>query len=58
MSSTAITTVVKMLESLPETVQDQVMEHLRESTRGLQQGTRVPKALGDFAIGTALFHST
>jgi hypothetical protein len=30
MSSTAITTVIKMMESLPETVQDQVVEHLRE----------------------------
>lgn len=30
MSSTAITTVTKMLESLPETAQDRVVEHLRE----------------------------
>lgn len=30
MSSTAIATVIKMLESLPETVQDQVVEHLRD----------------------------
>ncbi|MGQ9630620.1 MAG: hypothetical protein ACUVXI_09955 [bacterium] len=36
MSSTAITTVVKMLESLPETVQDQVVEHLREYLADLQ----------------------
>jgi len=30
MESTAIATVVKMLESLPTSVQDQVVEHLRE----------------------------
>lgn len=30
MSSTAIATVIKMLESLPETVQDQAVEHLRD----------------------------
>ena len=30
MASTAIVTVTKMLESLPEAVQDQVLEHLRE----------------------------
>lgn len=36
MSSTAITTVVKMLESLPETVQEQVVEHLREYLADLQ----------------------
>lgn len=36
MSSTAITTVVKTLESLPETVQDQVVEHLREHLADLQ----------------------
>lgn len=29
MSSTAITTVVKMMETLPETLQNQVLEHLR-----------------------------
>lgn len=36
MSSAAISTVVKMLESLPETVQDQVVEHLREYLADLQ----------------------
>lgn len=36
MSSAAIATVVKMLESLPETVQDQVVEHLREHLADLQ----------------------
>ncbi|NJL09431.1 MAG: hypothetical protein HC908_02015 [Calothrix sp. SM1_7_51] len=30
MSSNAIATVVKMMEALPENLQDQVMEHLRE----------------------------
>jgi hypothetical protein len=36
MTSTAIETVTKMLESLPETVQDQVVEHLREYLADLQ----------------------
>jgi len=36
MTSTAIETVTKMLESLPETVQDQVVEHLREYFADLQ----------------------
>ena len=30
MSSSAIATLVKMIESLPETLQDRVVEHLRE----------------------------
>ena len=30
MSSTTITTVVKMLETLPDHAQDRVVEHLRE----------------------------
>ena len=30
MSSTAIVTVVKMMETLPKPTQDQVVEHLRE----------------------------
>lgn len=30
MSSTAVATLVKMLESLPEPTQDHVVEHLRE----------------------------
>ena len=30
MSSTTITTVTRMLESLPDAVQDRVVEHLRE----------------------------
>lgn len=36
MSSTAITTVIKMLESLPETEQDQVVERLREYVQDMQ----------------------
>ncbi|TEU17516.1 MAG: hypothetical protein E3J21_08165 [Anaerolineales bacterium] len=36
MSSTAIATVIKMMESVPETVQDQVVEHLREYLEDLQ----------------------
>jgi len=40
MSSTAITTVIKMLESLPETVQDQVVEHLREYLADVQDELR------------------
>lgn len=36
MESTAIATVVKMLESLPTSVQDQVVEHLREYLADLQ----------------------
>ncbi len=37
MASTAtIMTVTKMLESLPETVQEQVVEHLREYLADLQ----------------------
>lgn len=30
MASTAVVTVVKMIESLPEDAQDQVVEHLRD----------------------------
>jgi hypothetical protein len=36
MSSTAIATLIKMLESLPEARQDQVVEHLREYLADLQ----------------------
>jgi hypothetical protein len=36
MSSTAIATVTKMLESLPETAQVQVVEHLREYIEDLR----------------------
>ncbi len=36
MSSTAIATVAKMMESLPEPAQGQVVEHLREYLEDLQ----------------------
>ncbi len=36
MSSTAIVTVVKMMESLPEAAQDRVAEHLREYLADLE----------------------
>lgn len=36
MSSPAITTVIKMMESLPEDVQERVAEHLREYLEDLQ----------------------
>ncbi|MGB8699910.1 MAG: hypothetical protein WCD18_10885 [Thermosynechococcaceae cyanobacterium] len=36
MSSTAITTVVKMMESLQADVQDRVVEHIREYVSDLQ----------------------
>ncbi|MEG3935551.1 hypothetical protein QT990_30620 [Microcoleus sp. T3_B1] len=36
MSSRAIATLVKILESLPETIQDKVVEHLREYLEDLR----------------------
>ena len=36
MSSPTITTMIKMMESLPERVQDQVVEHLREYLEDLR----------------------
>jgi hypothetical protein len=36
MSSPAITTVVKMMESLPQDLQDTIAEHLREYLANLQ----------------------
>jgi len=36
MSSTAIATVVKMMETLPEPTQSQVVEHLREYLDDIQ----------------------
>jgi hypothetical protein len=36
MSSAAIVTVIKMLESLPDTVQQQVVEHLRAYVEDLR----------------------
>ncbi len=36
MTSAAITTITKMLESLPEEAQERVVEHLREYIQDLQ----------------------
>lgn len=36
MSSTAIVTITKMLETLPEPTQDQAVEHLREFVAEMQ----------------------
>jgi hypothetical protein len=44
MSSTAVTTIVKMLESLPVEVQDRVAEHLREYIDDLQDEMRWNKS--------------
>ena len=40
MSSAPITTIVKMMESLPQDVQDRVAEHLREYIEDLQDELR------------------
>jgi hypothetical protein len=40
MSSAAVATVIKMMESLPVDVQDQVVEHLREYINDLQDEIR------------------
>ena len=44
MSSPAITTVIKMMESLPEEVQDIVAEHLREYLEDLQDELKWDKS--------------
>jgi len=44
MESTAINTVVKMLETLPESVQDQVVEHIREYIVEMQDEAKWDKA--------------
>ena len=36
MSSTAVATVIKMIESLPEVAQDQIVEHLQEYIQDLR----------------------
>ena len=36
MTSTAIATVIKMIESLPEDARDQVVEHLRDYLEGMR----------------------
>ncbi|HNB52330.1 MAG TPA: hypothetical protein PK530_10325 [Anaerolineales bacterium] len=40
MSSTAVTTMIKMMETLPENAQNQVVEHLREYMLDLQDEVR------------------
>lgn len=40
MPSTAIATIIKMMESLPETAQDQVVEHLRDYLTEMQDELR------------------
>jgi hypothetical protein len=37
MSSRAIATLVEMMESVPETLQDKVVEHLREYLEDLRE---------------------
>jgi hypothetical protein len=46
-SSPAIVTVLKMLESLPEAVQDQVAEHLREYIADLRDELQWDRAFAD-----------
>jgi translation initiation factor 2B subunit (eIF-2B alpha/beta/delta family) len=40
MSSAAITTIVKMIESLPDALQEQVAEHVREYISELEDEAR------------------
>jgi RNA binding exosome subunit len=40
MSSPAITTIVKMVESLPDDLQEQVVEHVREYIAELEEEKR------------------
>ncbi len=40
MSSAAITTIVKMLESLPDDLQERVAEHIREFITDLEDEAR------------------
>jgi hypothetical protein len=47
MSSPAITTIIKMMESLPERVQDQVVDHLREYLEDLRDELRWDRAFKD-----------
>ena len=47
MSSPAITTIIKMMESLPERVQDQVVEHLREYLKDLRDELRWDRTFQD-----------
>ncbi|WP_414624944.1 hypothetical protein [Calothrix sp. CCY 0018] len=45
MSSPAITTVLKMIESLPENAQNQVVEHLREYIQNLEEELKWEQSL-------------
>ncbi len=40
MSSTAITTIVKMVESLPDNLQERVSEHIREYIADLEDESK------------------
>ncbi|MGH2593037.1 MAG: hypothetical protein ACRDGG_05945 [Anaerolineae bacterium] len=44
MSSPAIETIVKMMETLPEAAQDQIVEHLREYLEDIHDEIRWDKA--------------
>ncbi len=44
MASTAIATVIKMIESLPEDAQDQVVEHLRDYLEDMKDDLKWDKA--------------
>ena len=37
MASNAMTTIAQMIETLPETIQNQIVEHLREYISNLQE---------------------
>jgi hypothetical protein len=44
MKSTAVATVMKMMESLPEDAQNQVVEHLRDYLKNLREEAKWDKA--------------
>lgn len=44
MTSTAVATVMKMMESLPEDAQNQVVEHLRDYLENLREEAKWDKA--------------
>ncbi len=45
MTSTAVATVMKMMESLPEDAQNQVVEHLRDYLENLKEEAKWDKAI-------------
>ena len=47
MSGTTVTTITKMLEALPQDVQDRVAEHLREYILDLQDESRWDEQFGN-----------